>query len=367
MRRRLACIMRKEFIHIGRDWRTLVIIVLYPIVMIVLFGYAITLDMRNIRFAVIDESRTPESRELLGEFSRNRFFVQIESRPSLAEVERLFRRREASMVVVIPEDFSRSLAERPLTVVQLLIDASDANTATFIGNYSSAVLRIFNERRGFGGAAVMSLQPRVLYNPDMKSSNFFVPGLVALILLLISALLTSIAMTREKETGTMEQILVSPIHPFEIVVGKVLPYITLGLVNGAFILVFSTILFNVPIRGSLALLAALSLLYIFVALSFGLMISTVARTQQVAMLMTLMATILPTIMLSGFIFPIASMPVVLRWISEVVPATHYLIIIRALMLKGVGVQELGVHILVLTALGAVTIAASIRRFKMTLE
>jgi ABC-2 type transport system permease protein len=367
MRRRLLAIVRKEFIHILRDFRSLMIILLMPILMIVLYGYGITLDMRNIRFTVIDQSNTPESRDLVRAFSDNGFFLLVPKRISPSEVEHLFRRREVGMVLVIPQDFARSLASSPVTKVQVLVDASDSNVGTFIGNYSSQVLRLFNQRRGAAPPAMVNFEPRIMYNPDMKSAYFFVPGLVALLLILISALLTSITITREKESGTMEQILVSPIHPMEIVVGKVLPYVTIGFVIGALILVFARIIFDVPMRGSLLLLAAQSTLYIFVSLSFGLLISTVSTTQMDAMFRTVMATILPTFMLSGFLFPIASMPLPLQFIAKALPATYFLVIIRGVMLKGVGLSELWPQTLILAGIGVFILAVSIRRFKMRLD
>lgn len=367
MKRRLAGIARKEIIHIVRDWRTLLIILLMPVLMIVLYGYAITLDMRDIRFAVIDEARTPESRDLIAAFAENGFFVRVADTVTRSSVEGVFHRRIAQLVIVIPHDFSARLQRTGRAPVQMLVDATDSNVGTFIAAYGNQVLRIVNERWNGALPQLIRLEPRILYNPEMKSSNFFVPGLVALILILINALLTSIAITREKETGTLEQILVSPVHPFEIVAGKVLPYIGIGLFNGAMILLFAKLLFDVPVHGNLLLLAAMSLVYIFVALSFGLLISTVARSQQLAMLITLMATILPTIMLSGFIFPIASMPAVLQYISKVIPATYYLIIIRGILLKGNGLAVLWPHALVLTGLGIGMLAVAVKRFKTTLE
>ena len=367
MRRRLLAIIRKEFIHILRDFRSLMIILLMPILMIVLYGYGITLDMRNIPFAVIDDSNTPESRALVRAFGDNGFFRLVPDRITRDDVERVFRRRSAGMVLVIPADFAPSLSAAPITRVQVLVDASDSNVGTFIGTYSAQVLRLFNQRRGAAPPALITLEPRILYNPDMKSAYFFVPGLIALLLILISALLTSITITREKESGTMEQILVSPIHPVEIIIGKVLPYVTIGFAIGALILVFAQLIFDVPMRGSLPLLALMSTLYIFVSLSFGLLISTVSKTQMDAMFRTVMATILPTFMLSGFLFPIASMPLPLQFVSQALPATYFLVIIRGIMLKGTGLAELWPQAAILAGIGVFILAVSIRRFRMRLD
>ncbi len=367
MRRRIAGIIRKEFIHIIRDVRTLMILVLMPIMMIVLYGYAITLDIRNISFGVIDRANTPESRRLVDMFAENEFFILRHTNAKLEDIEREFYHRNAGMFLVIPEDFSASLRTERSTDVQLIIDASDSNVGAYINNYARQILSAFNAQQNGMLPIAFTIEPRIFYNPDMKSSHFFVPGLVALILMLISALLTSITISREKETGTMEQILVSPVRPFEILIGKVVPYIGLGLLNAALILVFAKVLFGVPYRGNLLLLFALTLIFIFTALSFGLMISTVAKNQQIAMLMTLMATILPTIMLSGFIFPIASMPKPLQIISQAIPATHYLIIIRGVLLKGVGISDLMRPTLFLSAIGALILINATVRFNTRLE
>jgi ABC-2 type transport system permease protein len=367
MRRRLLAIIRKEFTHIFRDWRTLLIIILMPILMIVLYGYAITLDMRNINFGVIDEARTPESRALVEAFAENGFFKPLGREVRRNEIEHLFMRRDALLVIVIPREYSNDLQPGKRAKVQLIIDASDSNVGTFVSNYAEQVVQLYNRRLNGSLPLPYEIAPRIFYNPDMNSTFFFVPGLVALILMLISALLTSIAITREKETGTLEQILVSPVHSREIILGKVFPYVLLGLLNAGIILVSARLLFDVPVRGSLLLLGLFSLIYVFVALSFGLMISTVARTQLVAMFITIMATILPTIMLSGFIFPISSMPVLLRYVAQILPATYFLIIIRGIMLKGVGLAELWPQAGILTGLGIVLLVSSIRRFRMRLE
>jgi len=367
MNRRTLAIMRKEFVHIVRDWRSLLIVILMPILMILLYGHAITLDMKNIRFAVIDHANTQESREIIRAFSDNEFFIAHEHNIRNQDIEDLMLSRAVQMVLIIPSDLSHDVNTRRSATVQVLIDASDSNVGTFIGTYSEQVLALAAQRLYGEATPLFHLSPRIFYNPDMKSTNFFVPGLAAVILMLIGALLTSIAITREKETGTLEQILVSPVRPIEILVGKVAPYMLIGLIDAALILLSSYVLFDVPVKGSIVLLGLLSLSYIFVALSMGLLISTVAPTQQIAMFMTLMATILPTIMLSGFLFPIPSMPLLLQWLTNVIPATYYLVIIRGIMLKGVGLAELATQALVLSTIGIVLIIAATRRFRLRLE
>lgn len=367
MYRRLIAIMKKEFIHIIRDWRSLLIIILMPILQIIIYGYAITLEMKNIKFAVIDDAKTPESRELIEAFAKNKFFILMQENISQGDIEHHFMRRHVQMVLIIPKDFSQKLVSETTTSVQIIIDASDSNVGTYINNYSNRVIRLFNERRNPFMLTVVTIEPRILYNADMKSTYFFVPALVAIILLLISSLLTSITITREKETGTMEQILVSPIYSFEIIIGKVIPYIFIGFVCGSLILLSAYILYKVPVLGSLWLVAALTLVYIFTALSFGLMISTIAKTQQVAMFLTLMTTVLPSMLLSGFVFPIASMPYILQLISKVIPATYFLVIIRGIMLKGIGLHELWLQAAILGGIGVIMIAVAVKRFQTNLE
>jgi ABC-2 type transport system permease protein len=254
-----------------------------------------------------------------------------------------------------------------VTPVQFVVDASDANAATLIRNYCLAVLADFNAARGQATPSALDVRPTFLFNPDLKSATFFAPGIVAMILVMISAMLTSITIAREKETGTMEQILVSPVRPIEIVAGKVLPYVGLAFLDGALILGLGMLIFGVPFRGSVALLVGLTGLYILAALSLGLLISTRSRTQQVALMAAQTATLLPTIMLSGLVFPIASMPRILQALTYIVPARYYLLMIRGIMLKGSTFGHLMVPSLALGALTIVWLAVSIRRFRMTLE
>ncbi len=366
MNERILSMMKKEFIHIFRDPRTLIIIILMPMVMIVLYGYAITLDMRNIPFAVVDHSNTPASRTLVDAFAENSFFILKPIPANESNLEDLVLEREVKMILVVPRSFAEELEREPRIKVQLLIDASDPNVANFIYKYSDQIVQQFNRNRA-ASPLLFSLEPRLLYNPDMRSAEFFVPGLVAIILLLICALLTSITIAREKETGTLEQILVSPVHPAEIIVGKVIPYIVLGMIDAVLVVLSGIVLFDVPFHGAPPLLLGMTLLYVFASLALGVLISTLTSSQRVAMMLALVTTLLPTIMLSGFIFPIASMPVVLQGISYAIPARYYMIIIRGIMMKGVGVPELWHQGLILFGIGVALLAIAARRFKSRLE
>ncbi|MDZ7343060.1 MAG: ABC transporter permease [candidate division KSB1 bacterium] len=365
MSSRIIPIIRKEFIHIRRDFRTLIIVFAMPVVMLLMYGYAINMELQHIDMAVLDYSQTPASRDLVRAFQGSKFFTVRYLDGGEAAIENLFLKRQTQVALIIPHDFAKSRLLQAATAVQMLIDASDSNTAQAIRNYTNLILQTYHAEGGI--ASPFEVKTTIQYNPALKSTYFFVPGLVALILMMISALLTSITIAREKETGTLEQILVSPVQPIEIIIGKVVPYIFMAFLDGMIILLVARFWFKVPIKGSLALILGAALLFVFVALALGLLISTRAHTQQVAMMAALVSSLLPTIMLSGFIFPIASMPKLLQLITYIVPARYFLPIIRGVMLKGNTLAEIGIFLLVLAAMGIFFLIVSVRKFKMTLE
>jgi len=364
---RLLSIARKEFLHIIRDPRTLMIIFIMPVIQLVMFGYALNMEIQRVDLAVVDYDRTLHSRRLVEQFQGSKFFHVFGYEGPLSEAEKLFLTRKARVILAIPADFGKTWQRSVSAPVQILVDASDPNAATIIRNYCNQVIQLFNQR--YGGQIPLPFEVRsaIWFNPDMKSTYFFVPGILALLLVMISALLTSITISREKELGTMEQILVSPVRPYEIILGKVIPYVFLAFMDGALILLIGTFLFEVPFIGSLPLLALLTTLYIITALSLGLMISTIARTQQVAMMIAVIATLLPTVMLSGFIFPIASMPELLQWLSYIIPAKYYLVIVRGIMLKGNTISQLLNQIFFLGAMSLILLTVSWRKFSVNLE
>lgn len=365
--RRVGALARKEFLHILYDFRTLFILFLMPVVQLVMFGYALNMEIQQVELAVADQSNTPASRRLVETFRGSSFFRLLPTEGGADQVQTLFATGQARAALIIPADFSRRLERESETPVQVLVDASDANAATLIRNYCAQVLLEYDQGRGARAPVPFEMRPAVLFNPDLRSSFFFVPGVMAMILVMISALLTSVAITREKESGTLEQLLVSPVRPWEIVLGKVLPYIGLAFLDAALILGVGLLLFSVPFRGSLSLLVGLTTLYVLTALSLGLLISTRARTQQVAMMAALTATLLPTVMLSGLIFPIASMPRPLQLISMLVPARYFLLIVRGVLLKGSGLEQLLPPTLALGAMTLVLLTVAIRRFSARLE
>ncbi|MFH1011248.1 MAG: ABC transporter permease, partial [bacterium] len=281
------------------------------------------------------------------------------------DFERLFRAGEIKGGLVIPRGFGQSIATQFETPVQVIVDGSDGNVGQTILHYSEAVLMNFSaDLAPRGSQALVEVRPRFWYNESLESANFIVPGLAAIILMMISALLTSLAIAREKETGTLEQLLAAPVHPMEIIIGKIIPYIALALLDGLLILAAGLLIFGVPFQGSPALLLLGTLIYLYPCLALGLLISTFARTQQFAMMLALVLTILPSVMLSGFIFPVASMPRLHQFLSSIIPATYYLQIIRGILLKGAGVSILAVQALALAAIGTVLLAVAVKNFKV---
>ena len=376
---RLAAIMGKEFRHIIRDPRSLVIIFLMPIAMTFLYGYAMNLDVKNIPLGVVDHDRSPASRELLESFLSSGQFVLKERYSSALVAEEGMKRNESVLTLVIPAGYEQALKggrERPIT---LLVDGSDGNTAAIALGYAQAItagqvrasfFEIMNGSDGDGtDANVLGIEfePRFWYNPEQKSSHYLVPGLIAVILMMVSALLTSVTVVREKESGTLEQLLVSPVRSGELIIGKALPYGILALADGAFILLVGALIFGVPMRGSLLVLFGFTSLYVMAALTIGLLISTIVNQQRVAMLGALLVTVLPSFMLSGFIFPIRSMPPALQVISLMVPARYYIPVVRGLLLKGVGADVFISNGLFLIGLMLLLFTASIVRFKPGLD
>lgn len=367
MKTNIIPIARKEFIHIRRDPRSLMIIILMPVLQILLYGYAIDMDVKDISLGVLDESRTPASRELLRQFVASGYFVQTAQIERRAQIEDYFRRREIKAALVIPHDYASSIKEQFVTPVQILVDGSDSNTGSVVLNTSRQLLADMSYVASGMQAPPLEINASIWYNPEQESSHYIVPGLIAVLMMMICALLTSIAITREKETGTLEQILVAPVSSFELIVGKVLPYVVLGAVVTFLILLFGRFWFGVPFEGSPILLTSFSLIYLLTALSLGLVISTIAPTQQVAMMMAAMITMLPSFILSGFVFPIASMPKVLQAVSYIIPARYFLVITRGILLKGNGFAVLWPEALFLLILSVLLIAVSVRRFKVRLE
>jgi ABC-2 type transport system permease protein len=366
---RIRHIAIKEVRHILRDPRSLTIAIAMPVLMTLLFGYAVNLDVKDIRLAVLDFDKTPESRDLASRFYNSGYFKAPGVAVGLADPERFLKKGDADAVLTIRPGFSESLENLSSYELGILVDGADPNLAAAATAYAKIIVAGFAEERLPEGIDFphVKVSAQILYNPDLKSALFFVPGLIAVILMMISALLTSITIAREKETGTMEQLLVSPITPGEVIVGKVLPYIGLALLDAALVIGYAVFQFGVPFVGSVALLLLFTLIYIVAALSAGILISTLVRTQQVAMMTAQLITVLPSVMLSGFIFELRNMPRVLQAISYIVPARYFQVIIRGIMLKGAGIGVLWTQAIFLAALTVILLAVAARRFRLKVD
>ncbi|MEZ5360689.1 MAG: ABC transporter permease [Candidatus Zixiibacteriota bacterium] len=359
-------IARKEIMHIRRDVRSLFIAILMPLLMTFLYGYAINLDIKNIKLGVLDFDKSVESRELVTKYFSSGYFIPAESQVQLDDPERVLKLTDAHVVLVIKPGFAEALANRTEYQVGLLLDGADANLAAAAGNYAAAVFNQYLVSMLPPGMELpgVTMSHQVLYNPDLKSSHFFVPGLVGVILMMISALLTSITIAREKETGTLEQLLTSPVTPRQIIIGKVLPYIGLALFDGLLVYGFAILHFHVPMTGSNLLLFVFGVIYVIAALSIGVLISTLVKTQQLAMMAALTVTMLPSVMLSGFVFEIKNMPLFLQWVTSIIPAKYFILIIRGIMLKGSGIEVLWPQAAVLIVMTLVLLGIAAKKFKM---
>jgi ABC-2 type transport system permease protein len=359
--------VRKEFLHIFRDRRTLLILFGMPLIQLVLFGYAVRNELNKADIAILDHSRDEVTRQITEKLLSSGYFQLAAVLQSEAEIEEVFQKGVARSVVVFESGFGRRLMHEGMADVSIVTDASDPNMAQILEGYIANIIR---ESQGPPDQMVRTgfvPEMRMLFNPELRSANLFVPGLVAFIFMLVSAFLTSITIAREKELGTMEVLLVSPLNPLQIILGKVLPYLVLSVINVFSVLAVALVVFQVPFRGSLVLFSLLSLLFIMTALALGVRISSAVKDQQTAMMLSLAGLLLPTILLSGFIFPISNMPAILQYLSHVVPAKWYLIIIRGIMLKGAGLEVLWMESLILFGMMAVLLVASIKSFKIRLE
>jgi len=360
----LLGIITKEFKHIFRDFRTLMVLFILPISQMIIFGYAMDMQIKNINLKITDYDKSSLSRDLTMKFEGSEFFSMKSEDGDLND---LFQKRLLNAVITIPNGFAEDIYSGSTPLVDIIIDGSDSNRAVVIRQYISGIIMEFSsDLRGLDEMPI-NVIPFYAYNAELNSAFFFVPGLTALIMIMVSALLTSITIAREKEQGTFDLIKLSPVHSSEVILGKVIPYLVLSLLIGIFVIAFGVILFSVPIRGSYFTLFFYLFIYCLTGLSFGILISTLVSTQQAAMLIAMVATLLPTLFLSGFIFQLEAMPKILQIISWAIPAKYFLVIIRGLMLKGNSQSELLLYTSVLIAFSLAFLGISIRRFKAYLE
>ncbi|WP_179352142.1 ABC transporter permease [Winogradskyella vidalii] len=367
--KRFIGFIKKEFYHIFRDRRSLFILFGMPIAQIMLFGFAITNEINNVDIAILDHSKDATTEAIINKISNSKYFSVKQFLDQESDIEAVFKKGKVKAVLNFENDFSKNLIKDHNAKIQILTDATDPNTANSISNYINAILSQYQKELNKDSNVAYQVIPqsRMVYNPELKSVYMFVPGVMTVILMLVSAMMTSISITREKELGTMEILLVSPLKPIQVIIGKVFPYIFLSIINAIVIVLLSIFIFKMPIQGSLVLLALESVLFIITALALGILISTVSATQQTAMMISLMGLMLPVILLSGFIFPISSMPLPLQVISNIIPAKWFNIIIKAIMLKGVGIQYIWKETLILIGMSLFFIAVSVKKYKIRLE
>jgi ABC-2 type transport system permease protein len=359
----------KEFYHIFRDVRTMVILFGMPVVQVLIFGFAISTEIKDAKIAILDHSKDHVSLELGNKILSSDYFILNDYLDSEEQIEGVFRAGKVKEVIVFGPHFARQMEKDQNASVHIITDASDPNTANLLLNYTTGIIRnyMLDKMEGQRLPVEITTEYKMLFNPGLKSVFMFVPGTITILLMLVSAMMTSISIAREKEIGTMEVLLVSPLKPVQIIVGKVIPYVVLSFVNAITILLLAFIVFDMPIHGSLILLLAQSLLFIVMALSLGIFISTVARNQQTAMMISLMALMLPTILLSGFIYPIENMPEILQWICNAMPTKWFIIIVKDIMLKGVGMAHIWQETIIIIGMTLLFIGLSVRKFKIRLE
>jgi ABC-2 type transport system permease protein len=367
--RTIRAIMRRELIDIVRDPRSLFLTLLYPITMLIMYGYGIRYDVENVQLTILDYSETPPSRELVQALTSSRYFHLVRFAATERDVERDLTNDVARAAVIIPYDFADRLrAEKP-TAVQVLIDGSDANTATIAQGYALAIVNDYaaRQRGGERALAPIEVQSRVWYNPELESVHFIVPGVIGVIMMIVGAIVTALSIVKERERGTLEQILVSPIRPVEMILGKIVPYVMISVIDLAIIVAFGYLVFEVPFKGSLAQFALFSLLYLVCAIGVGVLVSTIADTMQSAMIAATFLSLMPSVLLSGFVFPLEYMPVVIQVLSYFFPGRYFVDAIRGIYLKGVGLSVLWPDALLLAVFGIGIVALSTSRFRDRLE
>jgi ABC-2 type transport system permease protein len=365
--KRLTGFVIKEFYHIFRDYRTLLILFGMPAVQLLLFGYVITNEIKDARIAIYDASKDETTRKISEKILSSGYFILEKNLNNYSQIGQTFREGKTKLVIVFGNKFAEKLQREGKAELQILGDASDPNTANILVNYAAGIINNYLISINIEKIPMRIIpEVRMQYNPELKGVFMFVPGIMAMLLMLISALMTSLSITREKELGTMELLLVSPLRPIQIIIGKVIPYVVLAFIDSCIILGMGKFVFGVPIEGNIVLLLAESLLYLTMALSLGILISSITNSQQVAMSLSLVALMLPTILLSGFIFPVENMPVILQVLCYLMPPKYFITIIKDIMLKGNGFIYIWKETLILALLTVVFILTSIKKFKIRL-
>jgi ABC-2 type transport system permease protein len=378
MKNRILPLARKETLHTLRDPRSLYLAIILPIILLILFGYAITFDIRHIPVGIVDQDGSFLSRDFISRVKGSEYLDLVYLSSSPSGLENLLDKGKVKIILIIPHRFSRNLSKGKDASLQLLIDGSDNNTAQIALGYVSGIVQIFSsniilEKLNKQGAALRAGSPqidvrqRIWYNPDLRSTNFIVPGLIAVVMMILAAMSTSLTIAREWEIGTMEQLIATPTKPHEIIIGKLLPYFFLGIIQISLVILVGTLLFNVPLKGNIFFLFCVSGVFLICGLGIGLLISTLTRSQQLAFMFSLLLTLLPSFLLSGFVFPISSMPRIIQFFTYLVPAKYFLIVLRGIFLKGTGLEILWPQVVSLMAFASLVLLACAKRLRLSLE
>jgi len=367
--KRFYAFVKKEFYHILRDYRTMIILFGMPIAQIMLFGFAITNEIKDAHIAILDPSKDYTTSRLNEKLLSSGYFILDKYLNKPEEIEPVFQEGRVKVVLIYDEDFSQNMLKYNQASIQIIADATDPNTANTLINYVTSIFQDFVLSQDPLPKSVVRIIPeiRFRYNQNLKGVFLFVPGLITIILMLVTAMMTSISITKEKEMGTMEILLASPMKPIQIIIAKVIPYIFLSFSISIIVLILGYFVFEVPVIGSLTLLLLEFLLFIIVALALGILISTISETQQVALMLSLLGLMLPTIILSGFIFPLENMPKILQWISYIIPARWFIVILKNIMLKGSGIELIWKETLILAGFAIFFIVVSLQKFKIRLS
>jgi drug efflux transport system permease protein len=372
--RRLLAVSRKETLHVIRDWRSLALAVAIPMILILLFGYALNLDLNNIPTVVWDQSGSPESRELLSLFTGSPYFSVTDSFDNYRDIQAALNSSRAMVAIIIPWDFAEKVNANKPVKVQVIADGSDANSARLALAYTNGIGKIYSMKVSSaaatfsgGNAAPVRLEQRAWYNTDLKSQHTIIPGIIAVVMMVIAAMLTSVTVAREWEMGTMEQLISTPIRAPELVLGKVVPYFVIGMLDVAIAVITGQLLFGVPLRGNTGLMFAISAIFLAGALFLGLLLSIVLKKQVIANQAALLAGYLPTLLLSGFVFAIYNMPQPIQWITYIVPARYFIVLMRGIFLKGIGLEIMWLDALLLLIFAAVMVILANKKMKLKLE
>lgn len=363
----LMAFIHKEFLHVFRDKRTLLIMFGLPIAQLLIFGYALTNEVKNARLLIVNPSSDVANEQLIQKIDASSYFTVTHVEKNSQNLEKYFKNGEAQSALIFPENFL-SINIEP-SEIQIITDATDPNFAKTVINYLTAIVMDFIQQPSAGQQPMMTIKSevRMLYNPSLNGSMNFVPGVIAMIMMIVCTTLASVAVVREKETGTMEVLLVSPVRPIYVLISKAVPYFVLSVAIFVVVMLISNLMLDVPIRGNILLISLISVVYILTCLAFGLMISNVTASQSEAMLISIVAIMLPILIFTGFLFPLENMPLIFQWIANILPARWYFLIIQSVMLKGLGIADVWVELCILLGMMVVLLAISLRKFNIRLE